>query len=110
MLRTRLPLALSEPRLTPSCRRRLRPWHANREAAALADRALDGDVSPMRLHEVAHERQPDAEPARGARRSRVELVEPVEDVVDVAGGDARALVGDLDLDPCGLGPQRQGDG
>src|SRR6187401_386656 len=49
--------------------------------------------------DVAHDRQPEPGAARVTAPGLVDAVEPLEDPVDVAGGDADALVGDHDLDP-----------
>jgi hypothetical protein len=51
----------------------------------------------MHLHQVAHQRQADAEPALGAVQLAVALHEQVEDVRQQGRRDAVAVVGDLDL-------------
>src|SRR4030095_8635406 len=70
--------------------------HPKGGALALA-RALAGHGAPVKLGEMADERQPDAEPALGARAAAVALPEPVEDERQELPIDADAAVADHDL-------------
>ena len=71
----------------------------HQEGAPLAvARALHPHRAAVQLDQVAHDGEPEAEPAVAARGGAVELAEAVEDVRQELGRDAGAVVGDDDLD------------
>src|SRR5262245_42653368 len=70
--------------------------HSKGRGLALAC-ALAGHGAAVKLGEMADERQPDAEPALGARAAALALPEPVEDERQELPIDADAGVADHDL-------------
>src|SRR5947199_5285418 len=66
------------------------PRQLEREAAALADLALQVDAPAVRLHDVAHDGEPEAGGAELAAVGR--LREALEDALPLVGRDAGARV------------------
>src|SRR6185503_14066597 len=60
--------------------------------------ALGDDRSTVKLDEVTHDRQPEAEPAIWPRRPGLGLAEALEDVRQEGSLDADAGVGDEEID------------
>ena len=83
----------------------LRPRQLEREAAPLPDLAVEEDATAVRLHDVAHDREPEA---RGARLAAVlPLHEALEDALALLGGDAGPGVGHADPDDAVVGAARR---
>ena len=72
---------------------------AQHERAALTFARRHLDVAAVVGRDVAHDRQAEARPTGVAAARLVDAVEALEDPVEVAARDARALVGDHELDP-----------
>src|SRR2546427_11405573 len=68
------------------------PRQLEREAAALADLALQVDAAAVRLHDVAHDGEPEA--GRAELAAVGTLHEALEDALALLGGDAGPAVGD----------------
>ena len=89
---------------TPSAQRQLR----TRNVAPLPSPSLvRRDLAAVQLDEVAHDREAEAEAAVRARGAAVGLAEALEHVRQEVGRDARAGVGDRDLERC-AGALRRG--
>src|SRR5262249_14603206 len=72
----------------------LASWQLEREAAAVPDLAVEEDPAAVCLHDVAHDREPEA---GGAGLATVlALDEALEDALALLRGDARAGVGHAD--------------
>ena len=67
-----------------------------RERRALPRLRRDFDLAVVQLDEVARQREPEAGPARARPAAVFGLVELVEDPLQLVGGDADSLVGDVD--------------
>src|SRR5207249_8343628 len=80
----------------PDAAGRRGPEHPHRRAPAY--RARDGELAPVSLDDVLHDREPEARAAEGARASLVDAEEALGQPRQVPRGDADARVLDGDVD------------
>src|SRR5438105_1598319 len=72
---------------------RRRKRQDDRKLASLAGRALDGNLSSMRLNDVLHQRQPQAAAFVLMAERIADPIKLVEDLVLLGARDADAIVG-----------------